>query len=48
MVAIQIDDRVLDSGELSRCTLCGTWLPDDELLTIARSMRARLWTVRDR
>ena len=48
MVAIQIDDRVLDSGELYRCTLCGTWLPDDELLTIARSMRARLWTVRDR
>ena len=39
MVAIQIDNRVLDSGELSRCTLCGTWLPDDELLTIARGIR---------
>ena len=39
MVAIQIDDRLFDSAELRRCTLCGAWLPEDELLTIARGIR---------
>jgi hypothetical protein len=39
MVALQIDDRVLDSAELRRCTLCGVWLPADELLTIAHGIR---------
>ncbi|MBV9326014.1 MAG: hypothetical protein JO352_19790 [Chloroflexi bacterium] len=39
MVAIQIDDRVFDSAELRQSTLCWTWLPAVELLTIARGIR---------
>jgi len=39
MVAIQIDDRLLDSADLRQCTLCGNWLPADELLTITRGIR---------
>ena len=39
MVAIQIDDRLLDSADLRQCTLCGSWLPADELLTITRGIR---------
>jgi len=39
MVALQISDRVLESADLRRCTLCGCWLPEDELVVIARGIR---------
>jgi hypothetical protein len=39
MLGIQIDDRVVERATPHQCTLCGTWLPADELVTIARGIR---------
>jgi hypothetical protein len=39
MVAVHIGDRLLESSDLSQCTLCGCWLPREELLTITRGIR---------
>ncbi len=39
MLGIQIDDRVADRVTPHQCTLCGTWLPADELVSIARGIR---------
>src|SRR5579871_782254 len=39
MVAVRIDDRLLESSDLSKCTLCGCWLAREELLTITRGIR---------
>ena len=39
MVAIHIGDHLQESSDVGQCTLCGCWLPREELLTITRGVR---------
>jgi hypothetical protein len=39
MVAIQIGVRLAERSDLEPCTMCGCWLPEEELLTITRGIR---------